>query len=44
MIRYFEVPGASADQIRLGDHTKTAKSLGIDIPQTLLVRADDVVE
>jgi putative ABC transport system substrate-binding protein len=24
-------------------NTKTAKSLGIDIPQTLLVRADDVV-
>ena len=44
MIRYFEVPGASADQYDLVINTRTAKSLGIDVPQTLLVRADDVVE
>ncbi len=39
-----ELPLQSAEKFELMVNLKTAKALGIDVPPTMLARADEVVE
>jgi putative ABC transport system substrate-binding protein len=39
-----DMPVQAPDKIRAGDQSKTAKTLGLTLPPSLLARADEVLE
>ena len=39
-----DLPVQAADQVRTGDQPQDCQALGLEVPPTLLARADEVIE